>query len=347
MEWKSESPLTISLGQDRDGKLYLTSIGEMPHLLIAGTTGSGKSVCIHSIIASILSRATPQQVKLLLIDPKRVELSAYAGVAHLYDPNVSADKVGVITNPSDAVSSLKKLIQVMETRYEKYSYVPVRNIDGYNAYAVKNGLEQDYHIVVIIDELSNLMMVASKDIESVIQRLSQMARSAGIHLVLATQRPSVNVITGTIKANFTARIAFKVSSQVDSRVILDRGGAEDLAGKGDMLYLAPGEPEPIRLQGSYVSDEEIKNIVEDNKKYGKPSYDNDIKEQAKVSDEFLVVTLNHIKDYNELPRLMAGVEYILRLLKDGGFISCAEGNQQWKIEHEKVESYLGKIARRG
>ena len=228
-------------------------LNKMPHLLVAGSTGSGKSVCINSIVTSILLRATPDEVKFVMVDPKKVELNVYNDIPHLLSP--------VVTDAKKAAVTLHKVVQIMEERYELFADVMVRNMEGYNEYAREHGKEELPFIVVIIDELADLMVVAAKEVEEAIMRLAQMARAAGIHMIVATQRPSVDVITGVIKSNIPSRIAFAVSSQVDSRTILDMGGAERLVGKGDMLYLDAGENKPVRVQGAYVSEVEIEKIV--------------------------------------------------------------------------------------
>ena len=231
----------------------------MPHLLVAGSTGSGKSVAINGIITSILMRAKPHEVKLMMIDPKMVELNMYNGIPHLLTP--------VVTNPRKAAQALQKVVQEMEERYEKFAATGVRNITGYNEFVQQKNLEMGTKhptlpfIVVIVDELADLMMVASNEVEDAIIRLAQMARAAGIHMILATQRPSVDVITGIIKANVPSRMAFAVSSGTDSRTIIDSNGAEKLLGRGDMLFLPMGENKPIRVQGAFISDHEVERVV--------------------------------------------------------------------------------------
>jgi len=255
-----EAKLQIALGRDITGEAVLAELNKMPHLLVAGATGSGKSVCINGIITSILMRAKPHEVKLMMIDPKMVELNVYNGVPHLLAP--------VVTNAKKASQALKKVVSEMERRYELFSHSGTRNIEGYNEHVKRDNLETGTkqpllpYIVVIVDELADLMMVASSDVEDSITRLAQMARAAGIHLIIATQRPSVDVITGVIKANIPSRIAFAVSSATDSRTILDMGGAEKLLGRGDMLFLPVGASKPIRVQGAFLSDEEVEDIVE-------------------------------------------------------------------------------------
>lgn len=269
-----ESKLLVPLGKDVTGNSIYAELNKMPHLLIAGATGSGKSVCVNSIICSILMRTRPDEVKLLLVDPKKVELTNYNGIAHLLSP--------VVTDPKKAAVALRLIVEEMERRYDLFAKHNVRNIAGYNNFARKRNeelkeneeeLEIMPFIVVILDEVADLMMVASKDVEDCIMRISQMARAAGIHLIVATQRPSTDVITGVIKANIPSRIAFAVSSSIDSRTILDTSGAEKLLGKGDMLFSPMGSSHPIRVQGAFVSDEEVSNIVYHVQKQMEVQYD--------------------------------------------------------------------------
>jgi len=252
--------LEVPLGRDISGMVQTADLSKMPHLLVAGSTGSGKSVSINGIITSILMRAKPNEVKLMMIDPKMVELNVYNGIPHLLTP--------VVTNPRKAAQALQKVVQEMEERYEKFAATGVRNISGFNELVIQKNLEDGQNrpilpfIVVIVDELADLMMVASNEVEDAITRLAQMARAAGIHMILATQRPSVDVITGIIKANVPSRIAFAVSSGTDSRTIIDSNGAEKLLGRGDMLFLPMGENKPIRVQGAFISDHEVERVVE-------------------------------------------------------------------------------------
>ncbi|ADU30696.1 FtsK/SpoIIIE family DNA translocase [Evansella cellulosilytica] len=258
---EKDSKLAIGLGRDISGDAVIAELNKMPHLLVAGATGSGKSVCINGIIISILMRCKPHEVKLMMIDPKMVELNIYNGVPHLLSP--------VVTDPKKASQALKKVVNEMERRYELFAYSGTRNIEGYNMHIKRENdskEEGDQHqplpyIVVIVDELADLMMVASSDVEDSITRLAQMARAAGIHLIIATQRPSVDVITGVIKANIPSRIAFGVSSSTDSRTILDGNGAEKLLGKGDMLFLPVGANKATRIQGAFLSDDEVERVV--------------------------------------------------------------------------------------
>ncbi len=250
---KLRSPLRICLGRDVSGQPVVADLTKMPHLLIAGATGTGKSVCLNALIVSLLYQNTAEQLKLLLIDPKRVELTKYNGIPHLLAP--------VIIDPAKVVSALRWITREMEQRYKIFSRVSARDLNAYNLQAQKRGLEPLPTIIVFIDELADLMLAAPEDIERIICRLAQMARATGIHLVIATQRPSVDVVTGLIKANFPARISFAVTSQVDSRVVLDTPGAEKLLGRGDMLFMAPDSPKLQRIQGCYVSDREIEAVV--------------------------------------------------------------------------------------
>jgi S-DNA-T family DNA segregation ATPase FtsK/SpoIIIE len=258
----NDNKLLVTLGRDIMGNPIFCEINKTPHLLVAGATGSGKSICINSMIISILMRAKPDEVKLVLVDPKKVELSVYNGAPHLLAP--------VVTDPKKANIALKKICTEMERRYDIFSETGTKNIAGYNMYVEKKNatlpeaeqLRKIPFIVVIIDELADLMLVAAKEVEDSIMRITQMARAAGIHLIVATQRPSTDIITGVVKANIPSRISFAVSSSIDSRTILDMIGAEKLLGKGDMLFLPMGENIPLRVQGTYISEEEIKAVVD-------------------------------------------------------------------------------------
>lgn len=281
------SPLTIALGKTIDGKTYVADLTKMPHLLIAGATGTGKSVCLNSIIVSILCKASPDEVKMIMVDPKRLELGLYEGIPHLLTP--------IVLEPKRAANALKWAVGEMENRYKLLAGHGVRNIDQYNQmvrskHEIIPALHPDElprplpYIVVVIDELADLMMVASNDVETSITRLAQMARAIGIHLIIATQRPSVDVITGLIKANFPSRISFRVSSKVDSRTILDTNGAETLLGQGDMLFLPPGTSRLIRVHGAYVGEDEIGRVIQHIRSQRTPSYDDSIQiseEEAK------------------------------------------------------------------
>ena len=265
----------VSLGKDIAGNPVIADLTKMPHLLVAGSTGSGKSVCINTFIASILFKQRPEDVKLILVDPKVVELSNYNGIPHLLTP--------VVTDPKKAASVLRWAVREMDDRYKRFALTKTRDITRYNELHPDEAMP---FIVIIIDELADLMMVASNDVEESICRLAQKARACGMHLVLATQRPSVDVLTGLIKANVPSRIAFAVSSQIDSRTILDMAGAEKLIGKGDMLFAPMGASKPIRVQGAFISDSEIDSMVEFIKAQGQPHYDEAVqKAQSESSDE--------------------------------------------------------------
>jgi len=272
----ANAKIMVALGKDIMGETRCADISKMPHLLVAGSTGSGKSVCINSFICSILMYRRPDEVKLMLVDPKKVELSNYNGVPHLLCP--------VVSDPKKANVALQKIVAEMERRYDVFSEENVKNIAGYNELIEKRNKQNDIklekmpYIVVIIDELADLMLVAAKEVEDSIMRITQMARAAGIHLIVATQRPSTDVITGVVKANIPSRISFAVASQIDSRTILDMGGAEKLLGKGDMLYLPMGENVPIRIQGNFISDEEIERLIQYVSKEQAAKYDNTITE---------------------------------------------------------------------
>ena len=290
------------------GKPIYCEINKTPHLLVAGSTGSGKSVCINSIITSILMRTKPEEVKLVLVDPKKVELSMYNGVPHLLTP--------VVSDPRKANNVLKKIVSEMERRYDVFEASGTKNIAGYNAYVEKKNKNTDSagqiqkmpFIVVIIDELADLMLVAAKEVEDSIMRITQMARAAGIHLIVATQRPSTDVITGVVKANIPSRISFAVSSSIDSRTILDMTGAEKLLGKGDMLFLPQGENTPVRVQGTFISDEEIKAIVDYTISQQKARYDETL---AMDEEEAHATTMTESKDDYEEPLYNEIVEFVV------------------------------------
>lgn len=304
----SDKKIPIAVGKDTIGNPYMTDLAKMPHLLVAGSTGSGKSVFINSLICSILYKFSPQEVRMIMVDPKMLELSIYEGIPHLLHP--------VVTEAGKASQALKWAVREMMSRYAMLSEKGAKSISSYNATAD----EQLPYIVIIVDELADLMMVSSKDVESSLTRLAQMARAAGIHLVLATQRPSVDVITGLIKANFPARIAFKVASKIDSRTILDTMGADKLIGNGDMLFLPPGSPNMERLHGAFVSDEEVGKIVDFVKSQGAPNYKQEI-----VLDDKPDVGIDGDEEdelYDEAVRIVqetrkASISYIQRRLKVG------------------------------
>lgn len=303
-----DSKLLVTLGKDIMGKPIFCEINKTPHLLVAGSTGSGKSVCINSMLVSILMRTKPEEVQLVLVDPKKVELSMYNGVPHLKTP--------VVTDPKKANIVLKKIVAEMEHRYDLFEQSGTKNIAGYNAYIDKKNKTKDEfgqvkrlpYIVVIIDELADLMLVAAKEVEESIMRITQMARAAGIHLIVATQRPSTDVITGVVKANIPSRISFAVSSSIDSRTILDMTGAEKLLGKGDMLFLPQGENTPIRVQGTFVSDEEIKAVVDYTISQQKARYDESL---TIDSEDLKGSTTMTEKDATEEPLYNEIVEFVI------------------------------------
>jgi DNA segregation ATPase FtsK/SpoIIIE, S-DNA-T family len=272
-------PLILGLGTDIHGKPLIANLADMPHLLVAGTTGSGKTVCLNTIILSILFNAAPEEVKFMMVDPKRVELNIFEGLPHLIAP--------VVTNSKKAARALKWVVEEMDKRYFMLSKAGVRNISSYNK-MINSDEEKMSHLVVIIDELHDLMLVAQSAVEETITRLAQLSRAVGIHLVIATQRPSVDVITGVIKANLPCRISFQVSSKIDSRTILDANGAERLIGKGDLLFLPPGKGTLIRAQCSLVSDEETRKVADFLKKQRPPDYTAELPEEdtARSFDSF-------------------------------------------------------------
>ena len=276
-----DKKLETVLGKDISGAMVTCNIAKMPHLLIAGTTGSGKSVCVNSIIMSILMKSTPQDVRLIMVDPKKVEFMMYNGIPHLLIP--------VVTDPKKAAGALAWAVNEMLNRYKQFSDNNVRDFSGFNELASDpdSGLKKMSHIVIFIDELADLMMASPKDVEDSIVRLAQMARAAGMHLVIATQRPTVNVVTGLIKANIPSRIALMVASQTDSRVILDVSGAEKLLGNGDMLYMPVGLPKPVRVQGCFVSDKEVERVVEFIKQTFQAEYDELVMEEVERQTEMV------------------------------------------------------------
>ena len=306
-----DSKLLVTLGKNIMGKPMYCEINKTPHMLIAGATGAGKSVCINSIIVSILMRTKPDEVKLVLVDPKKVEFSMYEGVPHLMAP--------VVSDPRKANIVLKKIVVEMERRYELFSDSKTKNIAGYNAYIDKQNegrsendqLKHLPFIVVIIDELADLMLVAAKEVEDSIMRITQMARAAGIHLIVATQRPSTNVITGVIKANIPTRISFAVASQIDSRTILDAAGAEKLLGAGDMLYLPQGENTPMRIQGTYLSDDEIKKVVDYTIKQQIAHYDSTLTMDEEEMKATSMVDVPGSREADEEPLYNEIVEFVV------------------------------------
>ena len=322
MYQRSASKLTLALGKTIHGEPYMTDLSMMPHLLIAGSTGTGKSVAINSMLSSILFRASPDEVRLVMIDPKRVELGMYEDIPHLMTP--------VVVDPKQAVNALRWAVKEMEERYKKLAAAGVRNIEQFNrnaAHLAKEGGTAEAgdpttplpYIVVVIDELADLMMVARGDVEESIARLAQMARAVGVHLLLATQRPSVDVITGLIKANLPSRISFRVQSKIDSRTILDGNGAEQLLGRGDMLFMPPGSSRAVRLHGPYISEQETARLASFLRKQGKPVYNSSITAEDKKIDG---VELEKDDLYDEAARIVvssgqASISYLQRRLRIG------------------------------
>lgn len=322
---KHSSPLAVGLGVNVEGRPLITDIGKMPHGLIAGATGSGKSVCINTTLLSLIYKSSYEDVKLMLIDPKMVELSPYNGIPHLVSP--------VITDVKAATAALKWAVQEMEDRYERFVEEGVRDISRYNDKANRDGKEKMPYLVIVIDELADLMMVAPQDVEDAICRIAQKARACGIHLLIATQRPSVDVITGLIKANIPSRIAFSVSSQVDSRTIIDTNGAERLLGRGDMLFLENGTGKTVRLQGAFVSDEEIERITNYARHLAEPNY---LFEQEQL--------LQQVVEEEEVDELF--VEAVEFLFEQNG-ISTSLLQRQFRIGYNRAARLIDTLEMRG
>lgn len=331
-----KSKLAFALGKDVAGEEIITDIAKMPHVMIAGATGSGKSVCINTLISSIIYKAKPSEVKLVMVDPKIVELSVYNGIPHLLIP--------VVTDPRKAAGALAWAVQEMENRYATFAAKGVRDLKGYND-AVKKESEIGTlpHIVIIIDELADLMMVAKNDVEDAICRLAQKARAAGMHLVIATQRPSVDVITGLIKANIPSRIAFAVSSQVDSRTILDMVGAEKLLGKGDMLFYPAGAPKPVRIQGAFVSDNEVEKIVDFVKTEGEPKYNEDIIESIENANKSDREMVEEASEDDTDPFLMDAIEVVV----ETGQASTSFIQRRFKVGYARAGRIIDQMEERG
>ena len=333
----NKSKLTVALGKDVAGKVMLADIAKMPHVLIAGSTGSGKSVCINTIITSIIYNSKPSEVKLVMVDPKVVELSVYNGIPHLLIP--------VVTDPRKAAGALAWAVQEMDNRYNLFAGKGVRDLKGYNM-AVENDEESAGklpQIVIIIDELADLMMVAAKEVEESICRLAQKARAAGMHLVIATQRPSVDVITGLIKANVPSRIAFAVSSQIDSRTILDQVGAEKLLGKGDMLFYPVGSTKPTRVQGAFVSDSEVEKIVDFVKSNGVANYNEDILEEIEKSNKTEGQIEQESEDDDSDPFLMDAIEIVIEV----GQASASFIQRKFKVGYARAARIIDQMEARG
>ena len=333
----NKSKLAFALGKDVSGATIVTDIAKMPHVMIAGATGSGKSVCINTLITSIIYKAKPSEVKLVMVDPKIVELSVYNGIPHLLIP--------VVTDPKKAAGALAWAVQEMENRYAMFASKGVRDLKGYNdAIANDDTIGKLPHIVIIIDELADLMMVAKGDVEDAICRLAQKARAAGMHLVIATQRPSVDVITGLIKANIPSRIAFAVSSQVDSRTILDQVGAEKLLGKGDMLFYPTGAPKPVRIQGAFISDKEVEKVVNFVKANGKSEYRDDITEyieKANTTDKEQAEGAGNDDEADEL--LNEAIETVI----ETGQASTSFIQRRFKVGYARAGRIIDQMEERG
>lgn len=359
----SKFKTTIALGRYADGMPATAVLAKMPHLLIAGATNSGKSICVHSIIISLLYRAKPDEVKLLLIDPKRVELTLYEGIPHLYDPKTDCEDVSVVKDAQGSVKSLGALVKVMEKRMKIFEIAKVKNIESYNIWAAKNNEEKAFYIVVIIDEMADLMLQTKAAIEDSVQRLTQMGRALGIHLILCTQRPSTNVVTGVIKANLPSRIALQVASKIDSRVVLDSNGAEALLGKGDMLYLGISDPKANRIQGSYISEEEITKVADFLRAQGGPDYPMQVLPEAQpqngarpgeglgTSPDEMKQALGLIKERRRVSQDLLKAHFgssaratnILSVLEMKGFITKPEGSNRWEIHFDLIEEQLSSL----
>ncbi|HBC32453.1 MAG TPA: DNA translocase FtsK [Clostridiales bacterium] len=328
-EYKTASTnLPFALGKDIAGKNIIASIDKMPHLLIAGATGSGKSVCINSLIMSILFKAKPDEVKLILIDPKVVELSNYNGIPHLLIP--------VVTDPRKAANALNWAVSEMTNRYKIFAQSSVREIDSYNEKMARENKEKMAKIVIIIDELADLMTVASTEVEEYITRIAQLARACGMHLVIATQRPSVDVITGVIKANIPSRIAFAVSSHIDSRTILDTGGAEKLLGKGDMLYHPIGLPKPVRIQGTFISDDEIKRVVD---------YIKEQQIEIKISKQNEII--KEIENQTTTEEVDEYLEQAIETVVNDGQASVSYIQRKFRVGYSRAARIIDQLEERG
>ena len=338
----SKSKLTVALGRDIQGTATCADLAKMPHLLVAGTTGSGKSVCLNAMIVSLLYNATPDEVKLIMIDPKKVEFTVYRSIPHLLVP--------VVSNPRKAAGALSWAVAEMDKRYALFAEKGVRNLAGYNAYALSENLPKMPQIVIIIDELSDLMMAASNEVEDSICRLAQKARAAGMHLIVATQRPSVDVITGLIKANIPSRIAFAVKSQIDSRTIIDTQGAEKLLGNGDMLYCPVGLSKPVRVQGSYLSDEEIERVISHVTSQGEVKYDdavieeierNATKDDKKKSADISIDSTGQGEDGDEM--IPKAIEVIL----EQGMASTTLLQRKLKLGYARAARIIDELSEKG
>jgi len=358
----SKAVLPIALGRHANGDPAATVAEKWPHILIAGATNSGKSICLHTIIMSLLFKHKPDEVKFLMIDPKRVELTLYEGIPYLYDPKTSCDDADIITKPNDAAKSLQMLVKVMEKRLDMCQAVKVKNIEGYNAWAKENNEEKMFYVFVIIDEMADLMLQTKASIEDSVQRLAQMGRAMGIHLILCTQRPSVKVVTGIIKANMPSRIALQVASGIDSKVILDSVGAENLLGRGDMLLLDSSTQTPLRIQGAYVSPEEIKAVADFLRAQGGPDYPVQIVQEQQpgmrpqdglgTKPEEILQALNLIKERRRVSQDLLKAHFgssaratnMLSVLEMRGFITKPEGSNRWEIHYDLIDSAIEEMS---
>lgn len=361
---QSKAILPIALGRHANGDPAATVAEKWPHILIAGATNSGKSICLHTIIMSLLFKHKPDEVKFLMIDPKRVELTLYEGIPYLYDPKTSCDDADIITKPHEAAKSLQMLVKVMEKRLDMCQLAKVKNIEGYNAWAKKNNEEKMFYVFVIIDEMADLMLQTKASIEDSVQRLAQMGRAMGIHLILCTQRPSVKVVTGIIKANMPSRLALQVASGIDSKVILDSVGAEDLLGRGDMLLLDSSSQTPLRIQGAYVSPEEIQAVADFLRSQGAPDYPVQILEDHNASmrpqdglgtsPEELLQALRLITERRRVSQDLLKANFgssaratnILSVLEMKGFITKPEGSNRWEIHYDLIAEQIKALENR-
>ena len=357
----SKAAIPIALGRYADGEPAGSVAEKWPHILIAGATNSGKSICLHTIIMSIIYKLRPDQAKFLMIDPKRVELTLYEGIPYLYDPKTSCDDVDVVTDAQGAAKSLQMLVKVMEKRLKIMQLAKVKNMEGYNKWAEANGEEKMFYIFVIIDEMADLMLQSKASIDDSVQRLAQMGRALGIHLILCTQRPSVKVITGVIKANLPSRIALQVASSIDSKVILDSTGAEDLLGRGDMLYQSTSDKTPLRIQGAYVSEKEINAVADFLRAQGAPDYPVQIVAEQQpggrpadglgASGEEILQALELIKERRRVSQDLLKANFgssaratnILSVLEMKGYISKPEGSNRWEIHYEMIDAGIEEL----
>lgn len=358
----SKAVLPIALGRHANGDPAGTVAEKWPHILIAGATNSGKSICLHTVIMSLIFKHKPDEVKFLMIDPKRVELTLYEGIPYLYDPKTSCDDADIITKASDAAKSLQMLVKVMEKRLDLCQLAKVKNIEGYNQWAKENNEEKMFYIFVIIDEMADLMLQTKASIEDSIQRLAQMGRAMGIHLILCTQRPSVKVVTGIIKANMPSRIALQVASGIDSKVILDSVGAENLLGRGDMLLLDSSTQTPLRIQGAYVAPDEIKAVADFLRAQGGPDYPVQVVSEQPAGSmrpqdglgttpEEQLQALRLIKERRRVSQDLLKAHFgssaratnMLSVLEMRGYITKPEGSNRWEIHYDLIDQGIEEL----